>query len=154
MENEVKIEIAVVHDIDGWMCLIDKVKDAFLGLETDEDLQEHKKIVLDFMGRKSAICAKVGDSVAGVLLFSKEDSMLCFLAVDAAYRRRYIAERMVDFMLTFMEPEKDIVVTTYREGASDGKAARAFYKHLGFSEGKITEEFGSLVQEFILKRSR
>lgn len=34
----------------------------------------------------------------------------------------------------------------------EGIAARAFYKQLGFIEGKLTEEFGSPVQEFILER--
>ena len=42
--------------------------------------------------------------------------------------------------------------TTYRESDANGIAARAFYKHLGFSEGKLTEEFGCPVQEFVLKR--
>ena len=37
-------------------------------------------------------------------------------------------------------------------GAPAGIAARAFYKRLGFTEGKLTEEFGSPVQEFVLKR--
>ena len=59
---------------------------------------------------------------------------------------------MVAYMLTLMEAGEDIVVTTYREGAPEGVAARAFYKRLGFSEGRLTEEFGSPVQEFVLKR--
>lgn len=55
-------------------------------------------------------------------------------------------------MLTQMDEGKDITVTTYREDDPNGQAARAFYKRLGFSEGKLTEEFGCPVQEFILKR--
>ena len=55
-------------------------------------------------------------------------------------------------MLTQMDKGKHITVTTYREGDPNGIAARAFYKSLGFSEGRMTEEFGCLVQEFILKR--
>lgn len=55
-------------------------------------------------------------------------------------------------MLTFLDYEKEVVVTTYREGVPEGEAARAFYKRLGFSEGKLTEVFGSPVQEFRLKR--
>ena len=35
---------------------------------------------------------------------------------------------------------KNIPVTTYRESDANGIAARAFYKHLSFSEGKLTEE--------------
>ena len=55
-------------------------------------------------------------------------------------------------MLALMEPGKDVVVTTYRAGVPEGVAARAFYKRLGFAEGRLTEEFGSPVQEFVLRR--
>ena len=85
-------------------------------------------------------------------LFSKENNMLCFLAVDTEYRRQHIAEKMLSYMLKFSDPERDIIVTAYREGVQEGIASRAFYKHLGFVEGKLTEEFGSPVQEFVLIR--
>ena len=78
--------------------------------------------------------------------------MLCFLAVDENYRRQRIAEKMVTCMLSLMNEKRDVVVTTYREGVPEGIADRAFYKRLGFVEGKLTEEFGSPVQELILKR--
>ena len=55
-------------------------------------------------------------------------------------------------MLTFLALEREVFVTTYREGIPEGVAARAFYKRLGFVEGKLTEEFGSPVQEFVFKR--
>ena len=79
--------------------------------------------------------------------------MCCaFWQLDPAHRRQHIARQMVDFMLTQMDVGKDITVTTYREGDPNGIAARAFYKRLGFCEGRLTEEFGCPVQEFILKR--
>lgn len=59
---------------------------------------------------------------------------------------------MLSYMFTFLDSEKEIVVTTYRAGVPEGIAARAFYKKIGFVEGKLTEEFGSPVQEFVLKR--
>ena len=55
-------------------------------------------------------------------------------------------------MLKFLDSKKNVVVTTYREGVPEGIDARAFYKHLGFAEGKLTEEFGCPVQEFVLIR--
>ena len=147
-----KIELGRECDIDNWMNLVDKVKGNFPGLETKENLDEHRDTVLDFMSKQSAICAKIKDKIVGTLLFSEEHNMLCFLAVDAEYRRQHIAENMVSYMLTFMDPQKEVVVTTYREGVPEGAAARAFYKHLGFVEGQLTEEFGSPVQQFVLKR--
>lgn len=147
-----EIKLGNICDIENWMDLVDKVKGNFPGLETKEALDEHRKTVLSFMSKDSAICAKIEDKIIGTLLFSKDNNELCFLAVDTEYRRQHIAEKMVYYMLTFMDPESNIIVTTYREGVPEGIAARAFYKRLGFVEGKLTEEFGSPVQEFILKR--
>ena len=146
------IQLAKPEHIDAWMALVEQVRDAFPGLETAEAMAEHRATVLKFMQSSSAIWAVDAGRVIGTLLFSRENSVLCFLAVDPIYRRQQIARQMVDFMLTQMEDGKDITVTTYREGDPNGIAARAFYKRLGFSEGKLTEEFGSPVQEFVLKR--
>lgn len=146
------IELGKEKDIDNWMYLVDKVKESFPGLESSEALMEHRNTVLKFMDKDSAICTKVDNRIVGTLLFSKENHMLCFLAVDEEYRRHHIAEKMLSYMLTFMDSEKEIVVTTYRAGVPEGAAARAFYKKSGFVEGKLTEEFGSPVQEFVLKR--
>ena len=147
-----EIRLSKITDIDGWMQLVNKVKDSFPGLETTEALNEHRAVALDFIRNNSAICAATENKIVGSLLFSKDQNTLCFLAVDPDCRRHHIAEQMVNHMLGFMDPEKDIVVTTYREGVSEGIAARAFYKHLGFTEGNLKEEFGYPVQEFLLKR--
>lgn len=143
-----EIQLGKELDIESWMNLVDQVKESFPGLE----MAEHRQTVLEFMGRNEAICAKAGGKIVGVLLFSKTDAMLCFLAVDPQYRRRHIGEKMVEFMLPLMNAGRDVVVTTYREDAPAGRAARAFYQKLGFVPGRLTEEFGSPVQEFVLKR--
>ena len=146
------VELGKARDLDNWMDLVENVKDSFPGLETREALEEHRRTVLEFMGRDAAVCAKIDGRIVGTLLFSRADYMLCFLAVDEAYRRQHIAGNMVAYMLSLMEPGTDIMVTTYRAGVPEGVAARAFYKRLGFVEGRLTEEFGSPVQEFVLKR--
>ena len=140
------------QDIENWMCLVSKVSSSFPGLENEEALEEHKRTVLEFMHRQEAVCAKTDKRIIGVLLFSRERNELCFLAVDPASRRRHIGEAMIQFMLALMNPNKDITVTTYRDGVPEGIAARAFYQKLGFQPGRLTEEFGSVVQEFVLKR--
>ena len=147
-----EIRIANECDIDDWMNFVCKVKDSFPGLETKAALDEHRDTVLGFIYKKSAICARIEDKIIGALLFSKDNNMLCFLAVDPEYRRRHIAEKMMTHMLDLLDSNMNVVVTTYREGSPEGIAARAFYKHLGFVEGKLTEEFGSPVQEFVLYR--
>ena len=148
-----EIRLARPQDIDAWMALVEQVRGQFPGLETDKAMEEHRATVLDFIRQSSAICAAKAGQIVGALLFSRENSMLCFLAVDPSCRRQHIAQKMVQFMIPYMEKGKDITVTTYREEDPNGAAARAFYKRLGFSEGRLTEEFGSPVQEFVLKRS-
>ena len=148
-----EIRLAQPQDMDDWMALVEQVRDQFPGLETDKAMEEHRATALDFIRQSSAICAAETGQIVGALLFSKEISMLCFLAVDPSCRRQHIARKMVHFMLPLMEERRDITVTTYREGDPNGAAARAFYKRLGFSEGRLTEEFGSPVQEFVLEQS-
>ena len=114
-----EIRIANECDIDGWMNLVCKVKDSFPGLETKVALDEHRDTVLGFIYKESAICARIEDKIIGVLLFSKDNNMLCFLAVDPEYRRRHIAERMFQFILPLMTPGKKIILTTYREGGQE-----------------------------------
>lgn len=63
----------------------------------------------------------------------------------------YHAEQMFRFMLPLMTPGKELTVTTYREGVSEGVAVRAFYQKLGFVPGRMTVEFGSKVQEFVME---
>lgn len=147
-----EIRLAQTQDIDAWMALVERVRNAFPGLETAEAIAEHRATVLCFIAQSSAICAIGADRIVGILLFSKEAGELCFLAIDPAYRRQHIAQRLVSFMLTQMDADQDVTVTTYREDDPDGQAARRFYKRLGFSEGKLTEAFDHPVQEFILKR--
>ena len=152
--NDVDISLAHPCEIDRWMALVDRVKDAFPGLETREALAEHRRTVLGFMERNAALCARFDGKIVGALLFSREDSMLCFLAVDPGFRRRRIAEKLVQRMLHHLDADRAVTVTTYHAGVPEGRAARAFYRHLGFVEGRLTEEFGSPVQEFVLVRSR
>lgn len=147
-----EIGLGSAAEINGWMGLVRRVRDNFPGLETEEALEAHRETVLAFMDGNAAIRAKNGGRMVGILLFARAEQMLCFLAVDPACRRQHIAEQMVTYMLTFLDPQKEVVVTTYREGAPEGAAARAFYKRMGFAEGRLTEEFGSPVQEFVLKR--
>lgn len=60
-------------------------------------------------------------------------------------------EKMFRFILPHMSAGKTITVTTYRDGVPEGVAARALYQTLGFVPGKMTVEFGSEVQEFVME---
>lgn len=146
------IRFANTTDISQWMQLVVKVKDNFPGLETDTALAEHEKTVLSFIQKGGAICGEDDGKIKGILLFSKSRCQLCFLAVDPDCRRQHIARDMIELMLEQLPHGKDVTVSTYRDGDPRGIAARPFYKKMGFMEGPLSEEFGSPVQIFVLRR--
>ena len=147
-----EIRKGITSDIRLWMNLVDKVKNLFPGLETKEAVFEHEKTVLQFMAREEALCAETDGKIVGILLFSKEQNMLCFLAVDEDFRRQHIAYELVNRMYAYLDLSKNITLETHVEGVAQGIPARRFYKSLGFKEGIVKEEFGSQVQEFILEK--
>lgn len=145
-----KITFGMEEDIEAWMQFIEKVRDSFPGMETEQAMLEHRHTVLDFMKHQTAICAKQDGMIVSTLLFSREYNMICFMATAPDCRRQHIATHMYARMLQEADPARRIVVTTYRKGDERGTAARAFYKKQGFTEGKLIEEFGYPSQIMIL----
>lgn len=138
------------NDISSWMELVNEVSWNFPGLETEDDICEHKKTVLKFMKEQRALCVKDGNKVIGVLLFSKKHNMICCLAVHPDYRNRGVGSELLAAALNNLEKNKDITVSTFREGDEKGKAPRALYKKFGFIEDELIEEFGYPNQKFVL----
>jgi ribosomal protein S18 acetylase RimI-like enzyme len=151
MDMDMVIADAGPERIDGWMQLVEAVRDNFPGLETEEKMREHRRTVEKFMRRGEAICAVEGGRVVGALLYSSKQNLLCFLAVDPQCRRRGVAKRMVEKMLTKM-PDGDVRVQTFREGDPRGAAARPFYRALGFAPDRLSDFEGYPEQDFVLKR--
>ena len=147
-----EIRLAQAQDIDGWMALIEQLRAVFPGLETAAAMEEHRAAVLHFIESSAAVCAVQEGRIAGALLFSAQRGELCFLAVDPAFRRRGIGRGLFSFLLSRMEEGRDISLITYPADDPNGQAARAFYRHLGFSAGRMACAFGHPAQEFILRR--
>lgn len=142
------------EEIDIWMNLVRRVSWNFPGLETEEALEEHRQTVLKFMGKKQALCAKNGEEITGVLLFSRNRNMICCLAVSPDQRRKGIASKLLEKALDELDRNRDITVSTFREEDEKGAAPRALYRKYGFCEAELTEEFGYPNQVFVLKGSR
>lgn len=140
------------NDIHAWMDLVRKVRDEFPGLETEEAMSDHEKTVLKFMDKMQAICVKNGSTIVGVLLFSRNRNMICFLAVAPEQRRNHIASALMDKALDELDRYRDITVSTFREDDPKGTAPRALYMKYGFEEGDMTIEFGYPNQVLILRR--
>ncbi len=146
-----KIVYGTPKDIDLWMHLVNSVKCNFPGLETEQSLEEHKKTVLKFMNKRQAICVKENETIAGVILFSRVHNMICCLAVAPQYRRKGVASKLLEKALEELDRNKNITVSTFREGDEKGLAPRALYKKHGFIEGELTVEFNYPNQIFVLK---
>lgn len=144
------VEYGTKEDIFSWMKLVSSVSWNFPGLETEEKLKEHEDTVLRFMSEQRALCVKEGNTVVGVLLFSKKHNMICFLAVAPDFRRRGVASSLLSKAIELLDRTRDISVSTFRENDPKGTAPRRLYKSFGFVEGELIEEFGYPNQRFIL----
>lgn len=145
-----QLSYGVPEDIENWMRLVNRISWNFPGLETKESLEEHKATVLKFMGKRQAICVKVGDEIAGVMLFSRGHNMICCLGVSPDYRRCGIASMLMDEALRNLDRSKEISVSTFRADDEKGVAPRAFYEKYGFVEGALIEAMGYPNQKYIL----
>lgn len=140
----------VPEDIEKWMNLIEAVRWNFPGLETQEKLDAHKTAVLQFMEKRQAVCVKEEAEIAGVLLFSRERSTICCLAVAPQYRRRGAATMLMNEALANLDRTKEITVSTFRADDENGTAPRALYEQFGFVPDALIEEFGYPNQKFVL----
>ena len=145
------VEYGTSMDIESWMELVKLVSWNFPGLETEADIENHRKTVLRFMDENRALCVKETDKVVGVLLISKKHNMICCLAVAPEYRRNGIARLLLQKALAELDSSRDITVTTFRDNDEKGIAPRALYKKFGFVEEKLMIENDYPVQRFILR---
>ena len=138
-------------DLDAWMELVNRVSWNFPGLETAESLEEHRETVLRFMEKGQALCVRKKGEMMGVLLFSRKRNMICCLAVDPGCRRQGVASALLEKALSEMDRQREITVSTFREGDEKGRAPTALYRKFGFREAGLTEEFGYPNQVFVLR---
>lgn len=143
-------EFGTENDIDSWMETVTAVRCEFPGLEDDNELKKHRETVLDFMAKSCALCIKSDSKTAGVILFSREENTICFLAVLPSFRRHGIAKKLLTDAVNYLDKTKPIKVSTFCENDSRGKVPRALYENFGFTPGEIREDFGCPDQEFVL----
>lgn len=140
----------VPEDIEQWMSLVTQVRWNFPGLETQEKLNEHRAIVLKFIGKRQAICVKEKNEIAGVMLFSRGHNMICCLAVSPENRRRGVASMLMDEALRNLDKTKEISVSTFRADDIKGSAPRSLYEKYGFIEDALIEEMDYPNQKYVL----
>lgn len=145
-----EVLFGIPSDLEQWMNLVKRVSWNFPGLETEESIEEHSGTVLRFMNKKQALYIKRDNETAGVILFSRNRNMICFLAVAPEYRQHGMGAALLEKALSGLDRSKDISVSTFRENDEKGIAPRALYKKFGFKEAELIKEFGYPNQKFVL----
>lgn len=143
--NSYEVLCARKENIEEWMSLAIRVKENFPGFEEES----YRETVLRNMARKSALCVYADGKMAGILLFSRKQGCLSYLAVAPEYRRKGVGSALVSKMLR--EMDGTVWVDTFRENDPMGQAPRALYKQFGFAEGELMDDFGYPVQRFYRK---
>lgn len=146
-DQELRIPyLAVGEDTPGWMELLESVRNYFPGL----DEAEHEKQLAGYIERGAAWVIRYKGKIPAAMLYSKDRREIDFLAVSPEYRRRGLAERLVETAAAQFPVGTELSVTTYREGDPMGIAARGFYAALGFVPGEEVTAFGYPCQKLIL----
>src|SRR5512140_1273557 len=121
MDAGYSIQFAELEDLDAWMQMVEAVRANFPGLETQEQLESYRLTVIKNINRRTAICAKYGAAMVGVLIFSIHKCNLSCMAVHPAHRRKGIATAMIEKMMPLFPKNGDIWVITFREDDEKGR---------------------------------
>lgn len=142
------VTFASEEDIPCWMELVRLVIDGFPHLHEDE----YKIILRQRIRTRQALIVKDGSTVIGILLFSYESGSINFMGIHPLYRNRGIPQAFLDTVMTELLKDKEISITTYREGDKADTGYRREIQSLGFAEAELLVEFGYPTQRFVLQR--
>lgn len=136
------------EDIPRWMELVRLVIGGFPRLYEDEYLKELDKRVKS----GEALIIKDGENAIGIMLFSYETGSIDFMGTHPLYRNKGIPRALLDKAMHELLEDKEISITTFREGDKADTGHRKEVMELGFSEAGLLVEFGYPTQRFILPR--
>lgn len=142
------IEFAEEEDIPCWMDLVRLVIDGFPHLYEDEYIVE----LVQRIKKKQALILKDNCIAVGIMIFSHNTGSIDFMGTHPLYRNRGIPKVFLDKVLNELIKEKDLSITTYREGDKADTGQRLEIKGLGFAEAELLVELGYPTQRFILQR--
>lgn len=141
------IRYAALEDEKQILALMELVKDDFAGYNEGDFL----KAVHQAIKRQEALLEETDGKMAGMLLFSRDEKELAFLAVHPDARKRGTAKRLIAKMTEFFSRGDIVYVVTFREGDPKGIAARACYHACGFVDGEELTVFNYPCQKLILR---
>lgn len=142
------IAFASEKDIPAWMELVRLVIDGFPNLQEDEYMGALKQ----YISRKQALIAMDGAFAVGIMLFSHQTGSIDFMGTHPLYRKKGLPKAFFNKVIGELIKDKDITITTYREGDKADTGHRQMIQGLGFAEAELLVEFGYPTQRFILPK--
>lgn len=145
-ELQAKIRFATQKDIPAWLELVNLVIDGFPNLNEEDYLIELKKAISE----QRALILIDNEIAMAVMSINYQTGSIDFFGVHPLYRQCGISKLFLDKIMNELLINKDITVTTFREGDKADTGYRKAYKELGFIEAELLVEFGYPTQRFVL----
>lgn len=140
------IRFATFSDIPAWLDLVSLIIDGFPNLNEEDYLSQLKKSIPE----KRSLILKDNDVAIAIMSINYHTGSIDFFGVHPLYRQCGITKLFLDKVMNELLIDKDIIVTTFREGDKADTGYRKAYKELGFSEAELLVEFGYPTQKFVL----
>jgi AraC-like DNA-binding protein/ribosomal protein S18 acetylase RimI-like enzyme len=143
-----EIRFAEAADIPIWMDLVRLAVDGFPYLEEDE----HLRVLKRYIANRGALLMTEDGLAIGGMMMNCETGSIDFLAVHPFHRKQGISRDFLNVALTELLQNKEISITTFREGDKADTGYRKALKELGFAEAELLTEFGYPTQRMVLPR--
>jgi len=143
-----EILFATKGDIPLWMDLVRLVIDGFPNLKEDE----HVKVLKHYIKENQALIMKEGPIAIGIMMISYNTGSIDFLGVHPLYRKQGIARLFLNKAIYELLKNKQISITTFREGDKADTGYRKALKEFGFAEAELLTEFSYPTQKMILPK--
>lgn len=143
-----EITFAGEEDIPCWMELVRLVVDGFPHLNEEKYVEVLKQRI----DARQALILKDGETAVGAMLFSYETGSIDFMGSHPLYRKMGIPRAFLDKVMGELLKDREISITTFREGDRADTGYRREIQGLGFAEAELLVEYGYPTQRFVLKR--
>lgn len=143
-----QVDFASLADIPRWMELVRLVIDGFPHLDEEPYIQTLKERILT----RQALILRDGGAAIGILLFSYQTGSIDFMGTHPLYRQKGVPKALLEKVMEELVMEKQISITTYRQGDRADTGHRKEIIGLGFAEGELLVEFGYPTQRFVLPK--
>ncbi len=135
-------------DIPSWMELVHLAVDGFPHLAEEE----HLAVLRRYIAQKSALMLTEGTIAIGGMMINYETGSIDFLAIHPLFRKMNISRDFLAVAVKELLRDREVSITTFREGDKADTGHRKTLKELGFAEAALLTEFGYPTQKMVFSR--